>query len=152
MIEQHVALVAWAAIAQQEGPPPMAGDQGGAPVEGAQGAAPATGQGGTTQPGPAFGSSFIWFLLIGMVFMIMIASLPQRKERKRREAMLGSLKKNDRVQTTGGMLGRIVEIKGDEVILKVDESTNTRIRFARSAIQTIVKEGPGGVPEEPVST
>jgi preprotein translocase subunit YajC len=38
------------------------------------------------------------------------------------------------------MLGRIVEIKGDEVVLKVDDASNTRIRFVKSSIQTVLKQ------------
>jgi preprotein translocase YajC subunit len=48
--------------------------------------------------------------------------------------MLQSLEKNDRVRTIGGMIGTVVEIKGDEVRLKVDESNNTKMWFISSAI------------------
>ncbi|MHC4595232.1 MAG: preprotein translocase subunit YajC [Planctomycetota bacterium] len=34
----------------------------------------------------------------------------------------------------GGIIGTVVDIKGDEVTLKVDESNNTKIRIAASAI------------------
>ena len=48
--------------------------------------------------------------------------------------MVQSLKKNDRVQTIGGIFGTIVDIKGDEITLKVDESNNTKIKVVASAI------------------
>ena len=44
------------------------------------------------------------------------------------------LKKNDRVRTIGGIIGTVVDIKGDEITLKVDESNNTKIRVAKDAI------------------
>ena len=90
------------------------------------------------------------FLLMGMlVFMIVMSSLSARKERKRREALLADLGRHDRVQTMGGVIGTIVEVKDQEVILKVDESTNTRMTFARSSVQAVLKKGSGSRSEEP---
>jgi len=48
--------------------------------------------------------------------------------------MVQSLQKNDRVRTIGGIIGTVVDIKGDDVTLKVDQSTNTKIKVASSAI------------------
>ncbi len=42
------------------------------------------------------------------------------------------------MQTVGGVIGAIVEIKPDFVVLKVDESSNTRITFARSSVQQVL--------------
>jgi preprotein translocase subunit YajC len=52
--------------------------------------------------------------------------------------MLAALKKHDKVQTVGGVIGSIVELKPDYIVLKVDESANTRITFAKSAIQQVI--------------
>jgi preprotein translocase subunit YajC len=83
---------------------------------------------------------YIVLLVIGGMFLFTILS--QRKERKRRDALLGGLKKHDRVQTIGGVIGSVVEVKGDLVILKVDESSNTRMTFAKSAVQQILAGAP----------
>jgi len=48
--------------------------------------------------------------------------------------MVQSLQKNDKVQTIGGIIGTIVDIKDNEITLKVDESNNTKIKILRSAI------------------
>jgi preprotein translocase subunit YajC len=48
--------------------------------------------------------------------------------------MVQALEKNDKVRTIGGIIGTVVDVKGDEVILKVDESNNTKIRVVSSAI------------------
>jgi preprotein translocase subunit YajC len=80
-------------------------------------------------------------LVFGMLLIIMLTTvLGGRKEKKRRAELLSSLKRQDRVQTMGGIIGTIVEMKDDEVVLRVDEGTNTRIRFARSAIQQVLRE------------
>lgn len=80
-----------------------------------------------------------WMPLIAMgliFYFIMIR--PQGAERKRRAAMLAGLKKNDRVVTIGGIMGTVVAVKDDEVTVKVDESTNTKLTLLRSAIQRVV--------------
>jgi preprotein translocase subunit YajC len=56
--------------------------------------------------------------------------------------MVQALSKNDRVRTIGGIFGTVVDIKGDEITLKVDESTNTKIKVTTSAIgRNLTQEG-----------
>jgi preprotein translocase subunit YajC len=99
----------------------------------------------TTQPGRAPAPSMMdylpMFALIGLVFYFILIR-PQSKERKKREEMLKTVKKNDRVVTVGGVMGTVQSVREDEVTLKVDESSNTKITFTRSAIQRIVSSGP----------
>lgn len=115
--------------------PPLAGSSGtvapGDPVE-----RPAGGGGGFGDP--VF--MYVVLLVIGGMFLFTIMS--SRKERKRRDTMLGGLKKHDRVQTIGGVIGSVVEVKKDTVILKVDESSNTRMTFAKSAVQQVLAAAP----------
>ena len=60
----------------------------------------------------------------------------QRQAKKRKEMMAG-MSKNDRVLTRGGIIGVVMEVRDNEIILKVDESNNTRMHFARQAIQHV---------------
>ena len=88
-------------------------------------------------------------LLMLLVVMITFTMLGQRRDKKKRKALLSAVKKHDRVQTVGGVIGSIVEVKTDTVVLKVDESSNTRITFARSAIQQVlIAESAGEVAPE----
>jgi preprotein translocase subunit YajC len=57
-----------------------------------------------------------------------------RKKQQQHKQMVQSLGKNDRVQTIGGIIGTVVDIKDDEITLKVDESNNTKIKVSPSAI------------------
>ena len=41
--------------------------------------------------------------------------------------MISKIKKNDRVVTIGGIHGTAVTVKDNEIIIKVDESSNTRL-------------------------
>jgi len=83
-----------------------------------------------------------WFVPMIVIFAIFYFLMigPERKQRKRREAMLGALKKGDKVMTTGGMFGSVVGIQDDVVTLQVAEGV--RMRFSRQAVQTIVSEEP----------
>jgi preprotein translocase subunit YajC len=115
------------------------------------GAPPGPAGGGGGGPG---GGSFIWLLMLFLVVMVVMTSMTGRREKKRREAVMAALKKGDRVQTLGGIIGTIVELQDNEVVLRVDEVSNTRIRFARTAVQGVLREGkpgPGGEVEAKLS-
>jgi preprotein translocase subunit YajC len=99
-------------------------------------APPGTGDAADGPPaggGGGFGG-FLPFLLIGVVFWFLIIG-PERKNRKKREVMLGALKKGDKVMTTGGLYGRVSELRDDVVIL---DTGDVRLKFSRAAIQGIV--------------
>ncbi|MBN2183039.1 MAG: preprotein translocase subunit YajC [Sedimentisphaerales bacterium] len=70
-------------------------------------------------------------LILLMVFMFFRAPQKQKQQRKKLEQ---SLEKNDKILTIGGIIGTIVDIKDDEITLKVDESNNTKLKVRRSAI------------------
>ena len=117
------------------------------------GGMPGPADGGGTVPGgtpggtgaPPAGSSLLPMLLFGfLIFMVITMVMSGRREKKARAELLSSLAKHDKVQTAGGMIGTIVEIKGEEVVLKVDESTNTKVRFSRNSVTAILKKGRGG--------
>ena len=129
------------------GIPPGVGETQQAPGPGASpGGTPTT---PTANPG---GMSMIWMILPILFLFIIMTSMGGRKDRKRRNAMLGTLKKRDRVQTQGGIIGVITEIKGDELVLKVDEASNTKIRFARTAIQHILRSTASADTAEEIET
>jgi len=75
------------------------------------------------------------FLLpvVMVVLLVMMFRSPKKQQQKHRQ-MVQSLEKNDRVRTIGGIIGTVMDIKGDEVVIKIDESTNTKIRVTASAI------------------
>lgn len=73
-------------------------------------------------------------LIMGIFYFVLIA--PERKKQKKREAMLNTLNKGERVMTTSGMYGTVVQIKEDVVTLQVAD--NVRLRFSKAAIQTLL--------------
>jgi preprotein translocase subunit YajC len=99
--------------------------------------------GGTQPPPPEWltflGNPMFMIVLLLVVFFLFTTG-GKRKEEKQRQAMLNQLKKGDRIQTIGGVLGTVVEARDNEVLVKVDESSNTKMRFTRSAIHRVIEE------------
>jgi len=75
-------------------------------------------------------------IFIGLMFVLMYFILFRgpRKKQQEHKKMVQSLTKNDKVRTIGGIIGTVVDIKDDEITLKVDESNNTKIKVVPSAI------------------
>jgi preprotein translocase subunit YajC len=84
------------------------------------------------------------FLAIIFIFFYFIMMRPQSKERQKRQEMLANIKKNDRVLTIGGVYGVVMNVhrEADEVILKVDEANNTKLRVTLSSIARVLSGTP----------
>jgi preprotein translocase subunit YajC len=78
------------------------------------------------------------FLLIFLFYFIVMR--PQRKEQSRRLEMLANMKKNDRVVTIGGIYGVVMNVhrEADEVTIRVDETTNTKLRMTIASIARVM--------------
>ncbi len=95
----------------------------------------------TTQTRPSAMSFMFPALLMALVVFMLLSSRSQKKrERRERDEMHANLAKNDRVLTIGGVIGTIISVKDNEVVLKVDESTNTKMTFVKTAIQRITTD------------
>jgi preprotein translocase subunit YajC len=79
-------------------------------------------------------SMLIPFGLIILVFYFLIIR-PQNKKQKETQAMLASLRKNDRVTTIGGIRGVVQAVKDDTVVVKVDD--NVKLELNKSAISAV---------------
>lgn len=96
----------------------------------AQGAAPAAGSGGL--------SSLIFMAAFIAIFYFMLIR-PQQKRAKEQQAMLAALANGDEVVTSGGLLGRIVEV--GENYLGVEIAEGVRIKVQKSAITQVLPKG-----------
>jgi preprotein translocase subunit YajC len=103
----------------------------------AQATAPA---GGASQGFGSLLTSPILPIMAVVVIMMFMSSRTKRKQEKARQELLNKMKRGDRVQTIGGILGNIVEVRDNDVLVKVDESNNTKIKFARSAVTKVITE------------
>jgi len=100
---------------------------------------PGTG-GDPTAAAPRQGFGIEIFLFGAIILFIVMTFLGGRREKKKYESMLASIKKHDSVRTVGGIIGSVVEVKPDVVVLKIDENSNTKITVARSKIEAVMKE------------
>lgn len=102
--------------------------------------------------GPAGGSTmssfigspmFLMLLMFGVFYAVIIRG--NRREKRKKADMLSAVGRNDRVLTIGGIVGTVVQERGDELVIKVDETTNTKINVIRSAIRQVLTpdEKPG---------
>jgi preprotein translocase subunit YajC len=82
-------------------------------------------------------------LMVGILYLLVFR--PQRRRERQRQQMLAQVKKSDHVVTIGGIHGVVMQIRGDDVVLKVDESNNVKMTFTRSAIARVIeKSGEAG--------
>lgn len=99
---------------------------------------------GTPAPGgggflDALTGSMMVPLVLTMVLMYFLLMRPEQKKRKDMERLIAGVKKNDHVMTIGGICGTVVQSTADSkfVILRVDDSTGTKLKVLRSAISHI---------------
>ncbi len=83
-------------------------------------------------------SMLLPFILMFVVMYFLILRPQKRKERERKE-LLSRVKKNDRVVTAGGIHGTVTSLRENEVILRVDDSKDVRIKVDRSSIVTVLE-------------
>jgi preprotein translocase subunit YajC len=68
------------------------------------------------------------FMVIFYLFIIM----PRKKQEKKHDSLLESLKRGDKIVTIGGIRGEISKVKEDTIMVKVAE--NTEIEIVKKAI------------------
>ena len=87
------------------------------------------------------GSGFAQFIPLILIFVIFYFFLirPQQKKVKEHKQMVATLKRGDEVVTSGGVIGKIERILGDD---KVDLliSENVTIQVVQSTIQGLLNK------------
>ena len=89
-------------------------------------------------PGIGAPSQLLSFLPLVLVFVIFYFLLirPQQRKAKEHQEMIGKLKRNDEVMTSGGIYGKVTALTDNVVTLEV--APNVRIRVHRPQITEIV--------------
>jgi preprotein translocase subunit YajC len=89
------------------------------------------------EPGPMGGEMFSMLFFLGMMFVVFYFFLirPESKRKKKAAKMRNELIVGDIVTTSGGIIGRVVNIKDDEITVETG-SDKVRIKFARWAISS----------------
>jgi preprotein translocase subunit YajC len=76
-------------------------------------------------------TTFIPLILLVVVFYFFLIR-PQMKRQKELKNFRESLKKGDKIVTTGGIYGRIVSIEDNTMIVEVDD--NVKLRIDKNAV------------------
>ena len=82
---------------------------------------------------------FLPFLLLIVVFYFFLIR-PQQKRQKELRTYRESLKKGDKIVTTGGIYGRVSEIKDNKVIMDIGD--NVHITVDKSAVVMDMTDAP----------
>ena len=87
------------------------------------------------------GSGFAQFIPLILIFVIFYFFLirPQQKKIKEHKAMVAALKRGDEVVTSGGVIGRVERILGDDKI-DVRISENVTVQVVQSTVQSLLKK------------
>tara|TARA_B110001454_G_C12350992_1_gene280208 strand:+ start:108 stop:392 length:285 start_codon:yes stop_codon:yes gene_type:complete len=86
------------------------------------------------------GSGFAQFIPLILIFVIFYFFLirPQQKKIKEHKLMVTSLKRGDEVITSGGIVGRVERILGEDKI-DLSISDNVTVQVVQSTIQSMSK-------------
>ena len=88
---------------------------------------------------PAQYSNLIFIVLIFALLYFVMFRGPKKKQQKQQQ-MIKSLKKNDKVQTIGGIFGTVLDVSENEITLKIDEANNTKIKVLATAVSRVIEQ------------
>ncbi len=83
-------------------------------------------------------TQFIPLILIFVIFYFFLIR-PQQKKAKAHKAMVAALKRGDEVITSGGIVGKVERILGEDK-LELLISENVNVQVVQSTIQTVLNK------------
>ncbi len=87
------------------------------------------------------GGGIVGLLPIILIFVILYLLIiyPQQRKQKKHQEMLGTLKKGDKVVTSGGIHATVVGVKDGVVVLKIAD--NVKIEVEKGMISVVKERG-----------
>jgi preprotein translocase subunit YajC len=89
---------------------------------------------------------FLPLLIIMFAIMYFLIIRPQKQKEKKRLEMISNVRKHDKIVTVGGVHGVVVSVKEKEVVIRVDDAKDVKLKIDKSAITSIT--APKGEQEE----
>lgn len=80
---------------------------------------------------------FLPILLIFAIFYFLLF-MPMQKQRKNTQKMLAGLQNGNVVQTSGGIVGTIISIDGDDMLVLRVKPDNIKIQVVRSSVSGLI--------------
>jgi preprotein translocase subunit YajC len=88
-------------------------------------------------PGGGFSQIIILVVFVAVFYFLLIR--PQQKRMKDQQSMLSKLSVGDEVVTTGGILGRVVDV-GD-TFLTLEVADNVRLKVQKNQVSQLMPKG-----------
>ncbi len=97
--------------------------------------------GGGAMPPPTAGSlaAQLIIIVVGFFLAFFIFIRPQQRRERERKEMLNTLAKGDEVTTTGGLVGRVIDL--GEYFVMLDVGKGIQLKIQRGAIEAILPKG-----------
>lgn len=95
-----------------------------------------TGAAATTASGSIWSLLFPFILIFGLMYFLII--MPQKRQEKKHRDMLSKLKKDDKIMTSSGIIGKIVSINNDYV--RIRTADKTELDITKSSIAAILSK------------
>lgn len=80
-------------------------------------------------------------LIFGIFYFLLF--LPMQRQRKNTQKMLAGLQNGNVVITSGGIVGTIVAMDGDDTLVLRVKPDNVKLQVARSSVTSLVVSGEG---------
>lgn len=80
---------------------------------------------------------FLPLMIIMFAVMYFLIIRPQKQKEKKRLAMISNVRKQDRIVTAGGVHGVVTSVKENEVIIRIDDTKDVKIRIEKSAVTSV---------------
>ncbi|MDR4505922.1 MAG: preprotein translocase subunit YajC [Candidatus Scalindua sp.] len=87
-------------------------------------------------PGGNFMTLLVPFALMFAIMYFLILR-PQRKKERDRLNMIANIRKNDRILTSGGVHGVVVSVKEKELVVRVDDAKDVKLKIDKSAVTCV---------------
>ena len=91
--------------------------------------------GGTGAPDYSWVTTIVMIVAL-VAFMYFFMIRPQKKQEKKDAEMRDALAVGDEVTTIGGIIGKVVSIKGETFVLETTKD-KTKIRFLKGAVRSV---------------
>ena len=87
----------------------------------------------------SLGALPMFLLMFVVLYFVLIR--PQIKEQKEKKIMIENLKKDNRVITRGGMVGKIIDFQGkDNQYVIIDNEAGSKLKLLKSSIVSLFEK------------
>jgi preprotein translocase subunit YajC len=91
------------------------------------------------QAGGLFGFTGLGLMIVLFIGLYALMIVPGQRKQKAWQQMLSNIKTGDRVTTSGGIRGTVIQVKDEAIVLRV-QPDGVKLEFAKAAISAVTTE------------